>query len=115
MDFALRSTATDRGADLPRPLQDTPVRWFARFAAALLAISSVLALLPGLALADDPLEGLTAMPPVGVAVTQEGVDPQGHWTQTIRLTINSGGSLSDASTLVYGDPTHVDELFAGAK
>lgn len=55
------------------------------------------------------------MPPIAVQVTQDGVDAKGHWTQTVRITIESGGSLSDASTVLYGDPSHVDELFALAR
>ena len=35
--------------------------------------------------------------------------------QTVRLTIQSGGTLADASNVVYGDVTHVDSLFALAR
>lgn len=91
------------------------MRLLARLTAALLVFSAVFALLPNLALADDPLEGLTALPPVGIAVVHDGVDAQGRWTQTIRLTIESGGSLADASLLMYGDESHVNDLFAVAR
>lgn len=88
------------------------MRWFARSFAALLTLFLVVALLPGRVFADDPYEGLLAMPPVAVAIRHDGVDSQGRWAQTIGLTIKPGGSLSDASTLLYGDSSHVDALFA---
>lgn len=88
------------------------MRCFARSFVALLTLSAVLLLLPGRVFADDPYEGLLAMPPVAVAIRNDGVDARGQWVQTIGLTIRPGGSLSDASTLLYGDSSHVDALFA---
>lgn len=63
----------------------------------------------------DPLQYPEAMPPIDVAVQAEGLDAQGHWTQTVRLTIKSGGTLGDASGIVFGDVNHVDQIFAAAK
>src|SRR5690606_30723396 len=37
------------------------------------------------------------------------------WQQTVVLTIQSGGTLADASMLVYGDVNHVEEIFQAAR
>lgn len=67
-------------------------------------------------LADNSLVDYpTEMPPIGVTVTRDGLDSHGHWTQTVRLTIKSGGTLADASLVVYGDITHVDTIFQAAQ
>jgi hypothetical protein len=56
-----------------------------------------------------------SMPPIGVAILRDGLDPRGNWTQVLRLTIKSGGSLADASLVVFGDFDHVDAVFTAAK
>src|SRR5947209_8343364 len=56
--------------------------------------------------ADDPFQYPDAMPPVGVSVASDGLDANGHWSQLLRLTIQRGGTLADASTIVYGDARH---------
>ncbi len=55
------------------------------------------------------------MPPIGVGIVQDGLDGRGTWTQVIRLTIGSGGTLADASLLVFGDVSHIDVVFEAAK
>jgi hypothetical protein len=57
----------------------------------------------------------SSMPPIGVSVLRDGLDLRGNWTQVLRLTIKSGGSLADASLVVFGDFDHVDAIFAAAK
>ena len=67
---------------------------------------------------DTPLtfvEYPTQQPPIKVAILKDGIDVHGHWVQTVRLTIQPGGTLADASDVVYGDVNHVDSLFAVAK
>lgn len=64
---------------------------------------------------EEPRQYPTEMPAIGVQVSQDGLDAQGHWSQTVQLTIQSGGTLADASLVVYGDTDHVDQLFAAAQ
>ena len=52
---------------------------------------------------------------IGLELLKDGVDPEGHWRQTFRLTIKPGGTLSDASLVIYGDPDHVAEMFNAAR
>jgi len=82
---------------------------------ALAPIRPVLADSPPLAATNLPLEYPTAMPAVKVAVAHDGLDANGHWTQVIQLTIESGGTLADASMVAYGDVNHVDQIFAAAR
>jgi hypothetical protein len=63
---------------------------------------------------DQPIEYPTDMPAIGVAVTGDGLNSQGRWIQTVRLTIQPGGTLSDASLVAFGDTDHVDAIFAAA-
>jgi hypothetical protein len=65
--------------------------------------------------ASDPPRYRDGLPPIGVRVVADGRDASGRWSQTLRLTIKSGGSLADASLLVYGDLDHVDVIFAAAR
>src|SRR5262249_13168188 len=67
-----------------------------------------------LAALGEPPRYPSSMPPIGVTVLRDGLDPRGHWTQVLRLTIKSGGSLADASLVVYGDFDHVQPIFAAA-
>lgn len=67
------------------------------------------------AAADEPRQYPTEMPAIGVLVSQDGLDGQGHWSQTVQLTIQSGGTLADASLVAYGDTDHVDQLFEAAR
>jgi hypothetical protein len=96
----------------------------ARLLASLVVVVSLASILAGPARAapgaqpvadDDPYSDFNAMPAVDVAVIQDGVDANGQWQQTVRLTIHAGGSLSDASLVMYGDAVHVDALFAAAQ
>jgi len=57
----------------------------------------------------------TDLPSITVSVVQEGLDTRGRWVQTVRLTIQPGGTLADASLVVFGDVTHVDTLFQAAQ
>lgn len=82
---------------------------------ALAPISPVLADSPPSPAPNLPLEYPTAMPAVKVAVAHDGLDANGHWNQVIQLTIDSGGTLADASMVVYGDVNHVDQIFAAAR
>jgi hypothetical protein len=65
--------------------------------------------------ATPPVEYPVEMPPIAVAVVRDGLDAHGHWTQTVRLTIRPGGTLADASLVVYADVLHVDALFQAAR
>jgi hypothetical protein len=69
----------------------------------------------GPASASDPPRYTDAFPAIGVAVVSDGLDSGGKWTQTLRLTIKSGGSLSDVSLVVYGDLNHVNAIYAAAR
>src|SRR5262249_40189926 len=60
----------------------------------------------------DPPRYTGSMPPIGVSVARDGADVRGSWNQVVRLTIKSGGSLADASLVVYGDYVHVDAIYA---
>jgi len=62
-----------------------------------------------------PLEYATSMPAIQVAVVHDGLDANGRWSQVVRLTIEGGGTLADASMIVYGDTIHVDQIFAAAR
>ena len=53
--------------------------------------------------------------PIAVEVIADGLTPEGHWRQTVRLTIKPGGTLGHASHAVYGNMLHVDELFEAAR
>jgi hypothetical protein len=64
---------------------------------------------------SDPPRYPDALPAIGVSVVADGRDASGRWSQTLRLKIKSGGSLADASLLVYGDLDHVDVIFAAAR
>ena len=54
-------------------------------------------------------------PTIGVALVGDSQDAEGRWLQTYRLTIRPGGTLSDASLVIYGDTDHVQELFEAAR
>src|SRR5258708_16680819 len=64
---------------------------------------------------SDPPRYTGSMPPIGVSVVADGRAGSGRWSQTIRLTIRSSGSLADASMVVFGDFDHVDAIFAAAR
>src|SRR5579884_22445 len=84
-------------------------------AVALTSIRPVGASAPAAPFADNTLVDYpTDMPPIQVSVVRDGLDSRGHWMQTVRLTVRSGGTLADASLVVFGDITHVDTLFQAA-
>lgn len=91
------------------------VALLASFFVALAPVSSVLADTPTTPPANLPLEYPTSMPAVKVAVAHDGLDANGHWTQVVELTIEPGGTLADASMVMYGDVNHVDQIFAAAR
>ncbi len=90
----------------------------------MLSLATTVALVPvGTAWASPPADSFadnalvdypTEMPPIRVSVVRDGLDSHGHWMQTVRLTVESGGTLADASLVVFGDITHVDTLFQAA-
>ncbi|HEX5417765.1 MAG TPA: hypothetical protein VFZ25_19070 [Chloroflexota bacterium] len=82
---------------------------------ALAPVSPVLADSPPSSPPNLPLAYPTVMPGIKVAVAHDGLDANGHWTQVVQLTIESGGTLADASMVVYGDTNHVDQIFAAAR
>ncbi len=85
-------------------------------AVALTSVRPVRAIPPAAPFADNALVDYpTDMPPIQVSVVRDGVDSRGHWMQTVRLTVRSGGTLADASLVVFGDMTHVDTLFQAAR
>lgn len=55
--------------------------------------------------------------PNGIEFTlvQDGVDAGGSWFQTFRMLIKPGGTLADASELIYGNSEHIADLFAAIK
>ncbi|MGH2460620.1 MAG: hypothetical protein ACRDIY_17340 [Chloroflexota bacterium] len=67
--------------------------------------------LPSPTVVDYP----TDMPAISVAVIHDGLDSHGQWVQTVRLTIEPGGTLADASLVAFGDVLHVDPLFQAAR
>ncbi|MHB1414039.1 MAG: hypothetical protein ACYC1C_02210 [Chloroflexota bacterium] len=52
---------------------------------------------------------------VKVELRDEGVDQNGHWFQTFRVTIQPGGTLSDAAVAIYNNPARVDDVFKAAQ
>ena len=52
---------------------------------------------------------------IAVELIGEGFDDQGHWLQTLRVTIKSGGTLADASYVLYGDESYYEDLFEMAR
>ncbi len=66
---------------------------------------------PSPTVVDYPAE----MPAIGVSVIRDNLDARGRWTQTVRLTIQPGGTLADASLVAFGDVLHVDTLFQAAQ
>jgi len=52
---------------------------------------------------------------IKVELLQDGLDDEGHWFQTLRVTINSGGTLADASYVLYGDESYYEDLFEVAR
>lgn len=57
----------------------------------------------------------TVHPGVTVRLIDEGIDPQGKWYQTFRLTIRPGGTMSDAAFAIYGDINRSEEVFRAAQ
>lgn len=57
----------------------------------------------------------TAQPGVKVELIDEGVDQAGTWFQTFRLTILSGGTVSDATVAIFNDLARIDEVFRAAQ
>jgi hypothetical protein len=64
---------------------------------------------------DDPLQIPTEMPSIGLAIAQDGLSGQGQWVQQLRITVKPGGTLVDASFVVYGDALHVASIFDAAR
>ncbi len=52
---------------------------------------------------------------VKVELVGEGVDQSGRWFQTFRVTIRSGGTLSDAAMAIYNDVGRTEEVFQAAR
>lgn len=93
---------------------------FARLPLIVALAFSTLLVWPGRASAASPVDSLagsypTEMPAIGVSVIHDGLDGNGHWVQTVQLTIQPGGTLADASMVVFGDVTHVETLFQAAQ
>ncbi|MHB9090222.1 MAG: hypothetical protein ACYC7H_02275 [Chloroflexota bacterium] len=57
----------------------------------------------------DVLAGLKVQP------IDDGVDANGRWYQTFRVTILRGGTISDAAIAIYNDITRSDDVFKEAQ
>ncbi len=64
------------------------------------------------AVAPTPPEVLAG---VKVELLDEGVDGGGRWFQTFRVTIRSGGTLSDAAMAIYNDIGRTEDVFRAAQ
>ncbi|MBI4318940.1 MAG: hypothetical protein HY675_10650 [Chloroflexi bacterium] len=85
----------------------------ARIAGTQLALISTI---PAVALRDQAAAPAPETNPyLDVELVDEGVDAEGRWFQTLRLTIKAGGTLADASEAIYGDQMHNDEMFEAAR
>lgn len=52
---------------------------------------------------------------IEVEMVDEGIDSDGRWFQKLRVTINSGGTLADASYVLYGAESYYQDLFEIAR
>lgn len=50
--------------------------------------------------------------PIDVTLTSDNRGEGGQWYQTFVFRIEPAGTLADISTIVYGDESHVNEIFA---